>query len=203
MNLWRQNAMKMAAIFLTFLLGTVCGQKLRTLCAQTDKCRKMRTLSNKCPKIQIFPKFCHGRVQKCEPFGAFWQGRTQKCEPFCESSPKVRTVLKFWRACAQKCEPFGGFGVGCAQKCQLFGNFGKRVSKSANPCKFMAQDVPRSANFVHFFVKKCEPFWKFVWMCGAASKPRTLSAELAPKVLHPTIDQKNVFLWWIYEGKMQ
>ena len=44
--------MKMAAIFLTFLLGTVCGQKLRTLCAQTNKCTKMRTLSNKCPKIQ-------------------------------------------------------------------------------------------------------------------------------------------------------
>ena len=30
-------------------------------------------------------------------------------------------------------------------------------------------------------------------MCGAASKPRILSAELAPKVLHPTIDQKMYF----------
>ena len=123
----------------------------------SQKCRKMRTLSNKCPKIQFFPKFCHGRVQKCEPFGAFWQGRTQKCEPFCKSSPKVRTVLKFWRTCAQKCEPFRGFGVGCAQKCQLFGNFGKRVPKSANPFKIMAQDVPKSANLVYFFVKNVNP----------------------------------------------
>ena len=86
----------------------------------SQKCRKMRTVSNKCQKIQKKLSFCHGRVQKCEPFGAFWQGRTQKCEPFCESSPKVRTVLKFWRACAQKMRTLSRVWRGMCPKVSTF-----------------------------------------------------------------------------------
>ena len=54
MNLWRQNAIKMAALFLTFLLCAACGRKLRTICAQAGKCKEMRTLSKKCPKMRTF-----------------------------------------------------------------------------------------------------------------------------------------------------
>ena len=80
MNLWRQNAIKMVALILTFLLRAVCGRKLRTLCAQAKKCKKVRTLYNPPPK-------CAELCANLEPF----MSSAQKSEPFvaplCASPP--------------------------------------------------------------------------------------------------------------------
>ena len=69
--------MKMAAIFLTFLLGAVCGQKLRTLCAQARN------------------------AEKCEPFRGFGVGCAQKCQLFGNCGKRVPQSANPFKIMAQ------------------------------------------------------------------------------------------------------
>ena len=111
--------MKMAAIFLTFLLGAVCGQKLRTLCAQArnaEKCEPFRinvqkykffrnsatAVSKSANRFEVLASMC---PKNANPFeGLAWD--VPKSVNFSEIvvnvCPKVRTLSRLWRRMCPK-----------------------------------------------------------------------------------------------------
>ena len=84
--------MKMAAIFLTFLLGAVCGQKLRTLCAQARNAEKCEPFRINVQKYKFFRNSATAVSKSANPSELFGKAVPKSANPFANLR--------------QKCEPF-------------------------------------------------------------------------------------------------